>query len=94
MEKMRPLMPVVIITGHPDEFQHASQHGVDALMQKPLNLPLLLRTVEHLIAEPESERLARLTSRSFKTQFLLPDDSPSEDEVNAHLAWRDWGIND
>ena len=39
-------------------------------MEKPLDLPLLLATIADLLAEPELERMQRLTDRSFKTTYL------------------------
>ena len=90
MEQMRPFVPILVITSRPGQLQHASEVGIDALMQKPLDLPLLLRAVDDLLAEPEPERLARLTRRSFTTQFLTAEDLK---EVK-HVEVRDWGINE
>lgn len=95
MEKMRPFVRVIVITGFSNELERASELGVDALMQKPLNLPLLLRTVQNLVHEPDPERLARITSRSFRTRLLAAEDAALEvDYIGTRDAWRGWGINE
>src|SRR2546425_10464395 len=42
---VNPLLPVVIITGRSNQSALAEAAGADALMEKPLNVPLLLQTV-------------------------------------------------
>jgi hypothetical protein len=44
--------------------------AVDALMEKPLDLPVLLDAIASLMAESETERVSRLSNPSFKTHFL------------------------
>jgi DNA-binding response OmpR family regulator len=75
MEKVRPFVPVIVITARPNQFEHAAKLGIDALMEKPLDLPLLLRTIKGLLAEPERARIARLTQRNFTTFLLLRKDT-------------------
>jgi CheY-like chemotaxis protein len=70
MEVVHPLLPVIIITARPDQYAQAEKLGVDALMEKPLNLPVLLEAIEGLLAETETERTRRLINRHFKTAFL------------------------
>jgi two-component system response regulator VicR len=67
MEKSRPLVPVIVITARPHQYEQAVKLGIDALMEKPLNLPFLLATIAELLAESEGERLRRLTNPEFKT---------------------------
>ncbi len=71
MEKLRPFVPVIIITARPNQFEHAAKLGIDALMEKPLDLPLLLQTINGLLNESEGARIARLTQRNFTTFLLL-----------------------
>ena len=47
--------------------------GVTAFMEKPLDLPLLLRTIDDLLAEPVERRLSRLTGRRPITSYLRSD---------------------
>lgn len=72
MENARPLRPFIIITARPDRFVHAQELGVDALMEKPLNLPVLLDAIKQLLAEPERERSRRLISPGLQTVHLNP----------------------
>ena len=65
-----PMIPVIVITARPQQYQTAVDLGVDALMEKPLNLPLLLETIQHLAGETEAERTRRLTDPEFRTAYL------------------------
>lgn len=57
--KEKPLLPVVIITGKANQLFTALAAGVAALLEKPLRLPHLLRTIRRLLAESAEIRLAR-----------------------------------
>jgi DNA-binding response OmpR family regulator len=70
MEVVRPLLPVIIITARSNQYAQAEELGVDALMEKPLNLAVLLEAIKKLLAETEVERMRRLTNPEFKTAFL------------------------
>jgi DNA-binding response OmpR family regulator len=70
MSQTHPMVPVIVITARPQQYQHALDLGIDALMEKPLNLPLLLATIARLLAESEAERVQRLTDPGFKTAYL------------------------
>ena len=50
--KIDPVLPVVIITGRSNERALAETAGADALMEKPLDVPLLLQTIRELMDEP------------------------------------------
>lgn len=69
-----PLVPVIIITAKSQQYHHAAELGVDAMMEKPLDIPLLLETIRDYLAESEMERVRRLTrseiSKRSKTVFL------------------------
>lgn len=69
-----PLLPTIIITGQPDQYQTAEWAGVGALLEKPLNIPTLLATIKELLAEPPHRRLMRLSGRKHTTRYCLPDD--------------------
>jgi CheY-like chemotaxis protein len=74
MNDTHPFVPVIVITAKPRQYERAVAAGVDALMEKPLDLPLLLATIAGLLAESEAERVRRLTNRDFKTVFLTQTD--------------------
>jgi DNA-binding response OmpR family regulator len=70
MKQTHPFVPVIVITARPQQYEHAAKLGITALMEKPLNLPLLLATIADLLAESEAERVQRLTDPGFKTTYL------------------------
>jgi CheY-like chemotaxis protein len=59
-----PVVPVIVITARPDQYATAIAAGVDALMEKPLDLPVLLQKMERLMQESAHERLERRTGRN------------------------------
>lgn len=70
IERMSPLLPVIIITAMPEQHARAVRLGIDALMEKPLDIPLLVCTIRRLLDEPEKTRLHRLTRGDFQTEHL------------------------
>ena len=70
LDRVIPLLPVIVITARPNQYQKAVQLGVDAFMEKPLNIPILLRAIKRLISEDEDRHLHRITNRAFVTQLL------------------------
>lgn len=64
------MVPVIVITARPGQLAQAVERGIDALMEKPLDLHLLLKTIRNLLAETEVERARRLTDPGFKTVLL------------------------
>jgi CheY-like chemotaxis protein len=73
MERTEPFVPVIIITAQPDQWERASSLGVDAIMEKPLDFPLLLRTIADLLRQGRAQRIARLTRADFVTLRLSPE---------------------
>jgi len=76
MSSTHPSVPVIIITAMSGQDARAADLGVDALMEKPLDIPLLLETIRDYLAESGAERVRRLTRPDFKTAFL--DDRDQE----------------
>ena len=62
-----PLIPIIIVTARPNQLFTALSAGAGALMEKPMDIPTLLRTMETLLAETAEQRLARLAGK--KTEF-------------------------
>ena len=62
-----PLVPIIVATARPNQFFMALNAGVGALLEKPMDIPTLFRTIEKLLAEPAEQRLARLAGK--KTEF-------------------------
>jgi CheY-like chemotaxis protein len=81
-----PLLPVVIITARPNQLFPALASGVGALMEKPLDLPKLLRTIQDLLEEPPETRLARTSGRPAEFHYLPPKrKQPSHAPAGEHV---------
>ena len=59
-----PLLPIIIATARPNQLFTALNSGVGALMEKPMDIPTLLRTMDKLLAESSDKRLARLAGQN------------------------------
>src|SRR5215472_15860551 len=44
-----PSVPVIVITSWPNQSELALERGVDILMEKPLDMPLLLKNIQDLL---------------------------------------------
>jgi DNA-binding response OmpR family regulator len=77
IETLHPFVPVIIITARPHQFGRAKMAGADALMEKPLDFPLLVQTVNRLLREPDDKRLARVCSSEFATEWLANESTGS-----------------
>ena len=68
LTREHPLIPVIIATARPNQLFTALGAGAGALLEKPMDIPTLLRTMEKLLAETAEQRLARLAGK--ETEFL------------------------
>ena len=50
MRQLNRSQPIIVITGKPNQFARALHHSASALMEKPLDLPLLLAALERLLS--------------------------------------------
>jgi two-component system, OmpR family, copper resistance phosphate regulon response regulator CusR len=73
LAEVNPLLPVIIITGRFKQRELAEQGGVDALMDKPLDVPRLLQTVRELIDEPMENRVQRANNRTSGFRYISCD---------------------
>jgi DNA-binding response OmpR family regulator len=62
-----PLIPIIIATARPNQLFAALGAGAGALLEKPMDITTLLRTMEKLLAETTGQRLARLAGK--ETEF-------------------------
>jgi CheY-like chemotaxis protein len=67
-----PFVPVIIITGMCNQYGTALAAGASALMEKPIDAPALLKTMEALLAEPMEARLRRMCGHQQDTRYLRP----------------------
>ena len=72
---INPLLQIIIITGRDNQCGLAAAAGVGALMEKPLDVPFLLRTMTALLAESAEVRLGRLAGFSY-TRYAAPQHAP------------------
>jgi DNA-binding response OmpR family regulator len=70
LDRLAPLLPVIVITARPNQYQKAVGLGVDAFMEKPLNIPLLVSAVKRLASEDKMRHLSRITNPAFVTELL------------------------
>ncbi len=56
-----PLLPVILITGLAGQQETAAAMAAGALLEKPLDAAVVLKTIERLLAEPSDTRLQRLS---------------------------------
>jgi DNA-binding response OmpR family regulator len=74
LAKINPLLPVIIITGRANQREVAEKSGADALMEKPLDVPLLLQTIRELLDEPLESRAQRANRRTSSFRFVPCDE--------------------
>ncbi len=58
-----PFIPVVIVTARSNQLFTALGAGAGALLEKPMDIRTLLRTIAKLLAETADQRLARLAGK-------------------------------
>jgi len=75
LDRVSPLLPVIVITARPHQYEKAVQLGVDAFMEKPLDFTILLHAIKRLTSEDEDRHLRRITNRGFVTKLLGSLDS-------------------
>jgi DNA-binding NtrC family response regulator len=71
-----PLLPVIIITGLVDQLDETTIPGASAFLEKPVEVPALLRTVERLLGQTPDERPVE-AGRNTATWQLPPARSAS-----------------
>ena len=77
LDRVTPLLPVIVITARPNQYAKAVRLGVDAFMEKPLNIPRLMNAIKQLICGDKNPRLRRVSNPSFVTELLgSADPSP------------------
>ena len=64
-----PLVPVVLITARPNQLFMAVNAGVGALLEKPLDIAVLLQSIDRLLTESVETRLARLAGKDVPFRY-------------------------
>lgn len=60
---LNPYLAIILITGRLDQRDLAAVAGASAIMEKPLNLPVLVRAMNRLVDESLEERLQRIAAQ-------------------------------
>jgi DNA-binding NtrC family response regulator len=68
INSQNPLLPIVIISGLKDQADTELIPGVSAFLEKPIDVPLLLKTIEALLEEPAEARLQKITYHLQRSQ--------------------------
>jgi CheY-like chemotaxis protein len=74
LDRVIPLLPIVVITARPNQYEKAVRLVVDAFMEKPLNILILVHAIKRLTGEDETRHVRRITNRAFVTQLLGSED--------------------
>ena len=64
LTREHPLLPIIIVTARPNQLFTALSAGAGALLEKPMDIPTLLQTIEKLLAETAEQCLARLVGKN------------------------------
>lgn len=79
-----PFVPIIIITGLSDQYPTALAAGASALMEKPIEVPVLLKTMDELMAEPKEARLRRMCGHQQDTRQLRPPSPGAPAQSHPH----------
>jgi CheY-like chemotaxis protein len=60
MKKLNRFLPTVITTTEFDQREKAMAAGAEALIEKPMDVPVFLRIVQDLLNEPSEQRMERV----------------------------------
>jgi two-component system response regulator MprA len=71
-----PLIPIIIVTARPNQLFTALNAGVGALLEKPMDIPILLRTMEKLLVETDEQRLGRLAGKKIEFYYQAANQDP------------------
>jgi len=69
LTREHPFIPVIIVTARPNQLFTALGAGAGALLEKPMDIRTLLRTMAKLLAETAEQRLARLAGKQAKFHY-------------------------
>ena len=67
--EINPLVPIIIITGRADQSALAAGAGVGALLEKPVDVDFLLKSIRDLLAETNETRLHRLLGNNHSLRY-------------------------
>lgn len=72
LASMKPGLPIIVITAQPNQREWITTAGAHALMEKPLDLPLLLQTIEDFLREPPVAALNHFSGKHERFRYGWP----------------------
>lgn len=72
LASMKPTLPIIVITAQPNQREWVDGCGAHALLEKPLDLPLLLKTMEDFLREPPVPQPDRTTGKRERFRYGWP----------------------
>lgn len=73
MVDINPLVPTVVITAEYGQRNRAIAAGVEALIEKPIDVPSLLELIDRLLAEDSEGRLRRVCGEESYCRYVAKD---------------------
>jgi CheY-like chemotaxis protein len=70
LQRVCRFVPVIVITARPHQFAEAVRLGVDAFMEKPLDITVLVDAIKRLTSAGVKHREARIPAPVFVTRLL------------------------
>jgi DNA-binding NtrC family response regulator len=82
-----PLLPVIIITGLVNQLDETTIPGASAFLEKPIEVPALLRTIERLLSQTPDERLveAGRNSSTWQSPLIRPAAAERRPKSGGHV---------
>ena len=65
-----PSLPVLIVTGQSNQYELAEAAGVNALVEKPIDVPVMLQLIDKLLAGSGESPVHHLHRRELPFQFI------------------------
>lgn len=85
LNAMNPFLPIIIITGDPNQFPRQQLFAVVALLKKPIEMSTLIETMKALLSEEAGTRQRRY--QSYKSCFRSTHSLMSDGELNTR-KWK------
>lgn len=82
LAEVNPVFPVIVITGLWKQAGLAAAAGADLLMEKPLDVPQLLRNIRELLEEPAETRARRIRDRRRNFRRIACDSGRFREHLN------------
>ena len=100
--KENPFLPVMVITKQSGLKERAEAAGARALMEEPVDGPILLQTIRELLAEPIQSRMHRTSSHEIDFRHVPPGSGDFRDLLHRRyttpsqytVPQSHWGINE